>query len=202
MLFWEIQTPKHLKECIKKLSLSYFQSKTEVWLHLPSPDIPARWQLPTSLPGHRVEWFGQQSSPAVPVNCFPGAGPLLHFLLLGEAMPRPLGTAWPHYLLQAGLGTGLLTCRTNQGPLTLHGEGLNVSSLPPGSVETHAMYICMFVRCNVMEGTLGLFGSSVCQELEAKKRQENKIKRKRSHARWTAMFPYLLCLQCFVNRFQ
>lgn len=61
-------------------------------------------------------------------------------------------------------------------------------------------YACL--RCNVMEGTLGLFGSSVCQELEAKKRQENKIKRKRSHARWTAMFLYLLCLQCFVNRFQ
>lgn len=87
-------------------------------------------------------------------------------------------------------------------PLTLQGEGGNVSSLPPGSVGTHAMYICMFVRRNVMQGTLGLFGSSVSQELEAKKRQENKIKRKRSHARRTAMFPYLLCLQCFVNRFQ
>lgn len=43
-----------------------------------------------------------------------------------------------------------------------------------------------------MEGTLGPFGSRVCQELEAKKRQENKTKRKRSHAGWTAMFPHLL----------
>lgn len=160
--------------------------------------IPAGWQLPTSLPSHTVEWFSQQSSSAVLVNRFPGAGPLLHLLLLGEAMPGPFG----YCLAQAGMGTRLLPCRTNQGPLTLQGEGGNVSSLPLGSVETCVMYICMFVKCNMMEGTLGLFRSSICQELEAKKRQENKIKRKRSHARWTAMFPYLLCLQCFVNRFQ
>lgn len=69
-------------------------------------------------------------------------------------------------------------CRTNQGPLTLRGEGRNVSLLPLGSVETRAVYICMFVRCNVMEATLGLYGSSVCQELEAKKRHENKKEKK------------------------
>lgn len=56
----------------------------------------------------------------------------------------------------------------------LLGEGGNVSLLPPGLVETRAVYICMFVRCNVMEGTLGHFGSSVCRELEAKK--DKKIK--------------------------
>lgn len=112
------------------------------------------------------------------VDRFPGAELLLHVLLLWEAMRRPLTTAWPCRLPKAGLGIRLLMCRTNQEPLTLQGEGRNVSLLPPGSVETRAGYICVFVRCNVMEGTLGLFGSSICQELEAKKRQENKKEKK------------------------
>lgn len=73
-----------------------------------------------------------------------------------EAMPRPLGTPWLYCLPQAGLETGLLMCRANQQPLTLQGGGGNVSSLPLVSVESYSMYICMFVRCNVMEGTLGL----------------------------------------------
>lgn len=100
-------------------------------------------------------------------------------LLFWEAMPRHPGTDRACCLPKGGLGTGLGMCsqckEANEGPFTLRGEGSrNVSLLPPSFVETCAVYVCMFVRCNVMEGTLGHLGSSVCQELEAKK--DKKIK--------------------------
>jgi len=123
-----------------------------------------------------------------------------------DAVPRHPSIVWSSCLPEGRLDIGLTTrsqCKeANQGPVTLLGEGRNVSLLPPSLAETRAVYICMFVRCNAMEGTLRHFGSSIRQELEAKKDEKNKIKRKRSHAGWTAMFPYLFCLQCFVNRFQ
>lgn len=99
-------------------------------------------------------------------------------LLFWDAMPNHPGIDPSCCLPEGGLGTGLTMCsqckEANQGPFTLRGEGRNVSLLPPGLVETCAVYICMFVRCNVMEGTLGHFGSSVCQELEAKKDKKTK----------------------------